>query len=809
MKKYNKKILYILSFIIPIGMMIAISIVQGFSPFGNKTMFIMDMKGQYLEFFASLRYLIKGDSSIFYSWSRSMGGNFIGLFAYYIASPLSFITVLFPLEKMDVAIWVLTVLKIGLCGLSFYTFASYICGKYCVKSVNIKNLLPLALSIAYAFMSYNMVYSMCLMWLDGVILLPIIIMGIEKILDGSKGILYMAAIAALFICNYYTGYMVGIFTAIFFIYRVLSTACKDNIKKYIKYTLIFTADTLLAVGISAPVLLPVVNDLMIGKLSAVTYSSDSVFNFEFAKFIFKFICGRYDSITNSGLPSVYCGILAMICAVLFFCIKNIKIREKIGAIIVIALLICSFYFTKLDIAWHGFKTPMWFPYRYAFVFSFFVLYMACRSAVSFGENVKPENSMKFRVAWISEKIKKAGFTYVFGILIMIISIIDMGINGNAMFRGLDKEFGYGTKEEYTEFVKGNQKLADDIKSSDDGFYRINQNYEYSKNDAMLFGYNGMTHYSSTFNNDINSFIKKFGIAQSYIWNSGYGDTPLLDSLFDVKYILTDRNVPEFYSPKNSTDSGKSSYVNKYCVPVMYSSNVTNINLDIDCDNPFTAQNNLLNSIAGTDEQYFKDINYDEQSVDKGFSYTFTADDNEPVYMYMRTPSLSWADIYVNGEWVGNYFSTETTCNLYLGTFDKGEQVVIECVTDYDVDVSAAYIDKLNTEKLSNTLNVLKNGGIEIKKYGGRNLSGTIDVKKDQTVVTSIPYEKGWTIKVDGKKVEADKFAGAFISMKLSEGKHSIDMSYISPGFKEGMLICIVAVIICLIRAFMLISLKKK
>ena len=58
-------------------------------------------------------------------------------------------------------------------------------------------------------------------------------------------------------------------------------------------------------------------------------------------------------------------------------------------------------------------------------------------------------------------------------------------------------------------------------------------------------------------------------------------------------------------------------------------------------------------------------------------------------------------------------------------------------------------------------------------------------------------------------MKADKFAGAFMSMKLSEGKHSIDMSYISPGFKEGMFVCMIAVIICFVRAFMLISSKKK
>ena len=777
MKNRKKVLNYMLSFIIPVCILIIISIRQGFCPFGDKTLFIMDMKGQYLEFFASLRNIFNDDNSIFFSWSRSMGGNFLGLFAYYVASPLSFITVLFPLEKMAVAIWLLTVLKIGLCGISFYTFASYLQRRYCNDEMKEKSLPVLVLSVSYALISYNMVYSMCLMWLDGVIFLPIVIMGLMKILDGAKGYLYLASITCLFICNYYTGYMIGLFAAIFFVYRLVCMIKRDDLKSCIKSAIIFFVNTILAICLSSPIILPVVKDLMMGKMSMDTDISDAVTNFEFVQLFGKFLNGRYDSITNTGLPSIYCGIVGLLFALVFFVMKRISIREKAGAVVVLAMLVCSFYFTKIDAAWHGFKQPTWFPYRYAFIFSFFILYMACRCVTAFNG------------------IKKAWVSYTAGVLLLIITSVDLGINANAMINGLDNEFGYGMEEEYKEFVNSGKKLVDEIKSKDDGLYRINQNYEYSKNDAMLLGYNGMTHYSSTFNKEVNFFIQKFGIAQSHIWNSGYGDTPLLDSLFGVRYILDDGEVPSCYNPVMSTEDGKTVYSNKMCVPFVYNAEVSALTPDFSSDNPFVNQNTFLNTIAGTDNEYFKDLEYTYNENEAGFSYTFNADSTDPVYMYMRTPSLSWADIYVNGQWVGNYFSTETTCNIYLGTFKRGEQVTVECIPSGAVEVSSVYIDKLDIPKLNKTLEMLNSNGMAIEKHSGGKLSGKIDVKEGQRIMTSIPYDEGWTIKVDGNKISPEKYSDTFISFKADAGVHDISFSYVSPGVKEGMVLCIIAGVI--------------
>lgn len=787
-KVFGKRmVLFILSFMIPVIVMLVIMKNRGFYPFGDKTLFIMDMRDQYMEFFASLRYLFRGDDSIFFSWSRSMGGNYLGLFAYYVASPLSFLTLLFPLEKMALAILFLTVLKVGLCGLSFAWYASYLWAMRTQDDKDMGSVMPvLIFSVSYALISYNMVYSMCLMWLDGVILLPLILLGAEKILSGQKSLHYTLALAALFICNYYTAYMVGIFTALYMLYRVGSEAECTNVKEYIKKLIRFTGATFLAFGIAAPLLLPVVKDLMQGKLAAASYMPDADTNFAFMELFGKLKNGVYDSITNEGLPAIYCGYLVSILLVVFFVLRGISLRRKISAACILILMACSFYFVKLDIAWHGFLYPTWFPYRYAFLASFFMIHVAFCTMCEL---------------WVSYKNKKQFMTVCTALVLTILVSIDLGINADALFRGLEQEFGYSLQQDFVNFLEKEQALIEEMEKEDDGFYRTNVGFEYSKNDAMLLGYHGLTHYSSTFHAAVNSLTSKLGMAQAHIWNSGYGTTALLDSLFAVQYVVEDAPVPASYLKLASGEQGAVLYKNPLALPIAYSAPLTEENPNLDTGNPFENQNHFLNALAGTDTSYFTSVECTAAQLDNGWSYTYTADTDNPCYLYMHPDGYAWADVYVNDAWVGNYFSTETTCSLYLGNFTPGEQVTVHIVPNGAVNVDFAIIAQLHMETLSPVLQQLQQNGMKVTTHKDGKLCGTVQVEKGHKIVTSIPYDSGWTVRVDGKKVQTEKFADTFVAVSAEEGEHTLSFSYVSPGFGTGMVFFTMAVLIMLCCTF--------
>ena len=273
-------LLYSAAFLLAELMMLFILKANHFYPFGTKSMLIMDMRDQNVEFLASLRSMIHGDNSLFFSWARSMGGNYMGVFAFYISSPLSFLTLLFPVSKMPVAIEIITVLKIGLCSLTFVIYANYLRRKYNGQRY-FALLLP---AIGYAFMSYTMVYSLSIMWLDGVIFLPLVLLGAEKILDGKRGICFIICYALLCMSNYYTGYMVGIFTGLYFLIMWIrdynARSSRQHVsghstisevysnKEHWKRLLHFVIAALLAVAMTAPILLPALKALMSGKLDS-------------------------------------------------------------------------------------------------------------------------------------------------------------------------------------------------------------------------------------------------------------------------------------------------------------------------------------------------------------------------------------------------------------------------------------------------------------------------------------------------------------------------------------------------------------
>lgn len=778
---------YLAAFAVPICCMLVILEQGGFYPFGDKTLFIMDMRDQYLEFFAYLRYLSGGDNSLFFCWSRSMGGNFLGLFAYYLASPLSFLACLFPVERMDAAIVFLTVLKIGLCGLGFSVYGNYLWKRAAGKPAP-----PLVLclfSSCYALISYNMVYSMCLMWLDGVILLPVVLLGVEKLLDGKKGLHYMMALTALFVSNYYIGYMVGIFTGLYFLYRLICAAAGKTAGKMVLCGARFCICTVLALGLSAPLLLPTVKDLMQGKLSgAGTYRLSFETNFLLSDFLGKFRNGVYDSVTDSGLPAVYCGMTALVFAVVFFYCMRITLREKIGALLLLLVLALSFYYKGFNLAWHGFQAPVWFPYRYAFLFSFMIIYMAFRAACDLGTGKTWESLRENRQAAVR--------CYAFLAMLFAVNLADLAANGKAMMEGLDGQFGYDGTEEYASFIEKTKPLADWIKQQDHGLYRVSTVYEYSKNDAMLLGVNGMTHYSSTYNAAVNELTGKLGIAQSHIWNSGYGSNPLLDSLFAVSYRISDRREQDCNEKMADLGNGAAVYRNPLALPMVYSAPVPDMQPELaGRGNPYRNQNLLLNAITGGDERYFDEIQCACTEQENGWLYTLTAPDDNPLYFYLDFSGYGWADVYVNDVWSGNYFSTETACSLYIGSYMPGQQVTVRVERSWgDVAVKGAVIARLDMGTLEEALAELQAGGIEMISHGGGKLKGKISVGEGQAVMTSIPYDAGWTVRVDGRKTDAAKFAGTFLAVEVPAGEHEISFSYISPGFGAGMCLFSLAVL---------------
>ena len=315
---------------------------------------------------------------------------------------------------------------------------------------------------------------------------------------------------------------------------------------------------------------------------------------------------------------------------------------------------------------------------------------------------------------------------------------------------------------------------------------------------MLFGYHGMTHYSSTFHAGINQVTPKLGLAQTHIWNSGYGSNPLLDSLFSVKYILDDTKVPDSYEKLSDTPIQSSAYRNNMVLPIAYSVPAITQQPVMDTADVYQNQNQFLNGIVGTQMDYYTNCSFEQTQNGAEYDYTLTAPSSNPLYIYLLSDgTASYSNVYVNEEWVGAYFSSETNCSLYLGSFNAGETVTVRVIPTDALSLSYVVISELHMETLSQTLEKLASHGMEITNHKNGTLSGKITAEEGECIMTSIPYDEGWSVEIDGKIVETGIYADAFLTANVSTGTHEISFRYISPGFLPGLAVFFVSLVLLL------------
>ncbi|MBR1742947.1 MAG: YfhO family protein, partial [Lachnospiraceae bacterium] len=381
---------------------------------------------------------------------------------------------------------------------------------------------------------------------------------------------------------------------------------------------------------------------------------------------------------------------------------------------------------------------------------------------------------------------------VIGIM-AVICIVETGYNASVCIEGLGNQFGYMDISEYTSFYEKTSPLTELAKSEDDGLYRMDKDYFFSLNDSMLLGYHSLTHYSSTYNAMINATTPRLGLAQTWFWNSGFGATPLVDSLLGVKYRMATKIVPEVYE-EVAKSGDVTLYKNPLVLPFCFPAKEACFDLNELSGDVFQNQNSLLSALTGEGREYLTPQEYTRDDQDANVTLSFAAGSDQPMYLYMHATGGSWGEIYVNGQFVNKYFSSETTCAVYMGTFSLGERVSVE-VRSENASFDAAWIAALHMTELKEALEKLRGGAIQIESHRGGSLSGTIEVGEGECIATSIPFEKGYTVKIDGKKVPYESYLGTFLAIRTSPGKHTLSLSFSPPGFKTGLLLSGIAICI--------------
>ena len=803
--------------------MIGVYLSQGIYWNSDNSPLLGDGFHQYVIFDIALRNILHGNGSLFYTFTSGLGLNFYALSSYYLGSFLSPLVYFFDLTNMPDAVYLTTLLKFGLIGLSTYFSLNKL-------FQSIPKPLKLALSTSYALMSFTVSQLEIKTWLDVFILIPLIITGLQLLITEKKFLLYFTSLSILFIQNYYFGYM----TALFLIFWYLCQISWD-FKTRKSSVLDFIVISFLAGMASLILTLPTLFDLQTHgeKLTEVTkFQTESSWYLDlFAK---QFI-GSFDTTKYGAIPMIFVGLLPFILTILFFTLKSIKFHVKLIYAIFFTFLIVSFYIEALDLFWQGMHTPNMFLHRYAWIFSTLLIYTAAevlkrlkeikiwnflvslfllvtgflttiylKSHYSFLTDLNILLTLEFLVVYsllLLAVIKKFISVNLFAILISLFIMVEMSLNASSQMDGIAKEWGFASQSAYSRDIPAMDSFSTYIGNS---FTRTEKLETQTGNDSMKFNYNGISQFSSVRNRSASSTLDKLGFKSSGTnLNLRYANNSILsDSLFGIQYNISENPIDKYGFQDVYQKDNLTLYENQFSLPIAFASQSIYNDVKFN-EHTLDNQASFLNQLANVNFDYFSPVPYDKtENTDDLISVTSSSNENATIQYQIEVPENSQVylsftnlhfsndkqkkvDILVNGEkktfTTDNAFSffnlgytkEKKTFNIHV-SFPGNSQVSFESPTFY----------RLDTQTLTEAIQKIKEQPVTVSTSKNK-VFATYEVQQDTSIFFTIPYDKGWSAYQDGKKIEIKQAQTGFMKVDVPKGKGTITLSFIPNGFITG------------------------
>ena len=858
------------AFFTPVALFFLIYLAMGLHPFGDGSVLVLDLNGQYVSFYEMLRSAVYGDASLIYSFERALGGEFMGIYAYYLASPFSYIVALFPKERILEALLTIFLLKSGLCGLTFGWYLHRNTREGSRSKITIVTFATL-----YAMSAYCVVQQHNSMWIDAVIWLPILAYSIEQLIKFGKYKLFVLILALTVCSNYYIGYMVCIFVAAYFFYYYFANDEKteesehplNNPRKerrhFRKSLIRIGFYSAVAIGMAAIIVFTAYYSLKFGKSTFSSPNWAMSLKFEFMDFLTKFLPGSYDTVRPEGLPFVYCGLVTVMLIPIYFCSRKFSRREKIASGILIVFFILSFVCSTLDLIWHGFQRPNWLNYRYSFMLCFVLLVLAYRA---FGEIRKVTSTMIFAIGAsiigfvvIAQKMTFTSYVEneeqllaIETVLLTLVCVSAYAIilavarktkqrESIAMILAIvcclevycsgltcDVQFGddvvYTKYSAYNNYMNDLRPVTEALKIADPSFYRMEKTSMRKTNDSMALDMNSLCCSTSTLNQETIDFLRYVGYASKSNWSKYLGGTPVNDSLLGLKYLISKEELTDLYEEfelelsEEEADNPYTVYLNPYALSIAFGANEKVNTLDLSSyskfGNPMERLNAIVSAILGEDQtlslftavdegtptlQNCKEtsvgsyMKYSPENADKTASLSYAihtpTDQGDRVELFFFLSADQYTrevSLKVNGSSVGGFGGNETNRIVSLGTFDAGARINLE--VSIKNDSNTLYVKKasdciyyVDKEVFADAFTRIKEGPQYEIENGCSNdhLIGTISTTEaNQMIMTTIPYDEGFTILLNGESIPYEKTLDSLICFTIEEaGDYTLEFVY--------------------------------
>ena len=841
----NKLILA--AFCLPVILMLLAFLVMGIYPAGENQIAVIDMYHQYVPFLGELQSKLQSGGSLFYTWNGAGGSNFWNLLAYYGASPLNLILVLFPKKFLMEGVTLILLLKIGLAG---STMAVYLRAIVWEKDKHSADISLVGFATLYALCSYVMAYYWCIMWMDAVALLPLCILGLHKILDGRSGVFYTVCLALVVFINYYMAIMVCIFILFYYPVLYFIKVQGESAGHFFKTTGRAVGYSLLGVLMSAVMLLPT----WMSMQSTYYISADMPEKTELYNDLLDILnqmLPNAELTYREGLPNLYCGMFVVILLVFYWISRTIPLREKLlnGAFLV--FLIFSLNINKLDFIWHGFHFPNQLPYRYTFMICFLLIAMAYQVfqrvdeirvnhlwillAAGGGyyllaqkiltEHIKDLDLFVYSgLAWLALYVAilllyKKGRLPKNLLLILTVILLTCEMASNTC-TSID-QVGTTQRSNYYANEADIAKLVKKTEGTDGRFGRTEMNDNYILNCPAMYHYKGISQFSSSLNANATALMEHIGVEGAPDKNRfNYNQTdPVTNAMLNIRYLIG-KNLPIDDSDfKQIAKSGNSRlYESIYPLSIGYMTADTIRTWNYEQENPFMVLDDYVRAV--TQNKYtsvFTEIepvdvsaaNIELSSTGDGMwdstlknetkksktILTYQAQQTGKQYLFIEADDAD--AITVSQEKKDDKIEIRNDCGsiVNLGEMDSGTEftVTIEYKEGKGGSV-VSHVCTMDEAVWQDAYKMLSASMLDVTDYGDSCLKGTINVQEDGVFVTSVPYEAGWKLKVDGHTREINELiGGAWISTSLSAGEHQIELSFRPPGLIAGLLITLASI----------------
>lgn len=874
----NRNTYVLLSMGVAAFIMVFVYFCYSMIPFGDNTILRMDLYHQYGPLFGELYDRTVHGMSFIYSWESGLGSSFLGNFFNYLSSPLNILIFLFQRENVIEAISLIVLIKATISAGSF-TF-------YIKKSLGRQNFASAGFGLAYAFCAYFLAYYWNVMWIDAMMLFPLILLGVENIINKNKITLYTVTLTLAMFSNYYMSYTICLFVVFYFLayyfghYDANALALKGRIStgkktnfakikhlKFVRTGFSFAGASLLSAALTAFSLLPTYFTLQATSATSGSFPKTYETYFNFFDFLANHLPGLETTIRSSGepvLPNVYCGLAVVVLVPLYMLCRSIRTREKAMNVSLLVLLAFSFQTNFLNYIWHGFHFPNDLPYRFSFMYSFLLLVMAYRVFLHF-KDIRGKDIMavgmiaalfivivsKSPHKFVQDKTIPLSLLFV-GIYTLVLYLMKRktfkpiflsliffaAMASEIILSSTDSYIMNQTKASFASDYQSYRSVINQLKEEDDSFYRMELCQLRARMDPCWYGYNGVSTFSSMAYESTSGMQYDLGMFGNRINSYTYHpQTPVYNAMFGIKYLIRNSRLtnvlsPDYYSEKFIlSDAGLTAYENKFALPVGFSAKNTLKNWKATEDDPFLQQQELFRLATGTDG-VFVPVTYNS------FTPINVNDITDPLengtFSFQKIDSASEGKVTVQLT-----ATTDTNIYLYVSSYSAKKLQVTSNKTSLSQDIDEPYILDLGKHAVSDTIDVeidvgaeesgtismyaysldqkafeegyryLKAGALEIEEATDTRITGQVTAAENGVFYTSIPYDKGWTVLVDGEKVKPYGLSDSLLGFDITKGNHTIELHYMPKGLMLGIGISAVSVLGILLYFILKNKFKEK